>query len=111
MSLVRVSQIVLWAGICLVISSPSLAAAKKTQSIVEVDGKKYRVLVKNDTDVYVYQKAPRLDLSPSELDRRRRAVPIATGCNVRDGLTHGADFRGRLDCDQTKPTLPNSESN
>lgn len=86
------------AACVMVLSNGAAAVPQKVQSIVEVDGKKYRVLVKNGTDVYVYQKALRLDLSPSEMDRRRRAVPIATGCHIRDALTHGNDLRGILDC-------------
>lgn len=86
------------ATIATALCSASAVPAEKSQSLVEVDGHRYRVLVKNGTDVYVYQKAPFLDLSPSELDRRRRAVPIATGCQLRDAVVHGGDLRGMLDC-------------
>ncbi|RZF63829.1 hypothetical protein EWE75_14455 [Sphingomonas populi] len=94
------------AALALTLPSVASASTKKSQPIVEVDGKKYRVMIKNGAEVFVFNKALRTDFSPTDFDRRRRAVKIATGCEMRDGARHELALAGMLDCTLSNVTSP-----
>ena len=70
---------------------------KATNQIIVVEGRTYRVRVKDRTFA-VYNKAVFTKSSPEEGARMRTAVLAVTGCSVRDGYFDGAHLTGLLDC-------------
>lgn len=82
------------------------AAAQKTTTKVEVDGKTYRVTRSGET-VVVARKSLIVAFDIAERDRQREAARKVTGCAVVDELP-GQDgrLRGRLDCADVKAATP-----
>ena len=78
-----------------VIGSAAMAGAP--QKIVEVDGKSYRVVLKQG-GAFVYSRAMIGTPTPKDMERRRRAVTAATGCRLRDDILIGGALTGMLDC-------------
>ncbi|PCG09646.1 hypothetical protein COA17_07240 [Sphingomonas ginsenosidimutans] len=64
---------------------------------VEVDGARYRVTTTGQI-VTVARKSFIVQFNIEERDRMRKAVRVATGCNVVDEIPNGAKLRGKLDC-------------
>lgn len=74
------------------------AAPDKTSKIVEVNGKKYRVVTQGRA-VLVANKAFFVAYDVNERDDQRAAVKLATGCGITDELpSNDAKLRGKLDC-------------
>lgn len=81
------------------IPSMSMAKEKRVDLHADVDGASYRVTVVNDDKVLVARKALFVAYDLYERDRQRKAVTIATGCEIVDELpSNDARLRGRLDC-------------
>lgn len=83
--------------LALLAASPALATSHK----VMVDGKAYRVEVHKQR-VQVFAKSFLTIRSPELRDQMRAAVPLATGCSVRDDYWQGTSIVGALYCAPTK---------
>jgi len=79
-------------------------ASAKTTKRVDVDGKIYRVTRTGDA-VVVARKSFIVSYDIGERDAQRRAVLIATGCQIVDELpSTDARLRGKLLCPDGAPT-------
>lgn len=79
------------------------ALALATNTIVQVDGRAFRVEIKQDS-VRVFQKAVVTKVSLKARARMRAAVRISTGCKIVDDYWNGAHLEGALDC--SSPSSP-----
>lgn len=84
----------------LLASTPAMgdAGPKRVTKIVEVNGKRYRVVTLGNA-VMVANKAFYVAYDVNERDDQRNAVKAATGCQIVDELpSNDAKLRGKLDC-------------
>jgi len=88
----------------LLASSPQ-GAPKSVTTKVKVDGASYRVRTRG-AEVEVASKGLIAVKSISHRDRMRRAVKVATGCEIIDELTISPSImQGRLSCENGRPAL------
>lgn len=84
--------------IAALIAGHAALASEKTSKRVDIDGKTYRVTRSGDT-VVVARKSFLVSYDIGERDAQRRAVLIATGCQIVDELpSTDARLRGKLQC-------------
>lgn len=79
----------------LVLAQPAEARTQKAK--VDVDGTSYLVVLKRD-GAYVASMRFIGVPSPADFERRRRAVTIATGCELANGFELGGRLAGTLVC-------------
>lgn len=75
------------------------------ESKVEVDGARYRVLVRG-SEMIVANKSLMTRRSPDERDKMRRAAKQATGCDLTDPYWEGNRLVGKASC----PASPSSQA-
>jgi hypothetical protein len=81
-----------------------VALALAANTIVQVDGRSFRVETKSDV-VRVFQKATFTKVSLKARVRMREAVRISTGCRIVDDYWNGTRLEGTLDC-TSRPSSP-----
>ncbi|MEA3390151.1 MAG: hypothetical protein U9R64_12880 [Pseudomonadota bacterium] len=93
------------AAIAVALFSTGAYAAKSQQAKVDVDGVTYRVKV-TDKGTLVVNKSLVVVPTPWELDQRRKAVVMVTGCELENALLYRGALVGSLKCpDGVTPTI------
>ncbi|MFD1103695.1 hypothetical protein [Sphingobium olei] len=101
----------LFFGLVLLASATSATAGKSQQAKVDVDGVIYRVKV-TDKGTLVVNKSLVVVPTPWELDQRRKAVVMVTGCQLENALLYRGALVGSLKCPEgVPPTVKASSPN